>query len=277
MNHSLRIMALLLPLVAFQHAAVAQTTYTVGVVPQFDVRSLYAIWQPILGYLSEVTDIQLKLKGAPSIPKFENSFSAGEYDLAYMNPYHLLVAHKAQGYEPLVRDVGRQLYGIIVVAKDSPIEKIEDLAGKVIAFPAPNALGAALIPRAEFARKFKIEIDPRYVLSHSSVYLNVALGQADAGGGVQKTLEQQKPAVRNKLRVLYETSKVAPHPIAIHPRVPSADREKLRAAFLAFGATETGRRFLAKVPIKQIGAASLADYAPLNDMNLDAFYVKETD
>jgi phosphonate transport system substrate-binding protein len=61
-----------------------------------------------------------------------------------MNPYHAIRANKKHGYAPLVRDVGRSLFGIIVVKKDSPIETVSELDGEIVAFPAPNALGAAL-------------------------------------------------------------------------------------------------------------------------------------
>lgn len=250
-------------------------TYTVGVVPQFDARKIQRIWQPILKAVSKSSGVRLKLKGSPNIPKFEKEFNTGKFDFAYMNPYHLIVADKYQGYEPLVRDVGCKLFGVLVVRKDSPIKRVEDLDGKTIAFPSPNALGAALIPRAEFSRKFKINVNPRYVKSHSSVYLNVVLGQTDAGGGVQKTFEQQSSKIKDSLRIFYQTAKVAPHPIAVHPRVGKADREKVINAFLKLGTTDKGKAMLAKVPIKRIGKATMSDYDPLRAMKLEEFYVKE--
>jgi len=35
--------------------------------------------------------------GAPTIPAFEVAFQGGEYDIAYMNPYHGVMAEQAQG------------------------------------------------------------------------------------------------------------------------------------------------------------------------------------
>lgn len=250
-------------------------TYTVGVVPQFEIRRIREIWEPILAAVSDRTGIGLTLVGAPGIPEFEAGFTAGAFDFAYMNPYHLIVANREQGYRPLVRDVGRTLYGIIVVRKESPLQEVADLDGKTIAFPAPNALGAALIPRAEFARKFHIDVTPRYVRSHTSVYLNVVTRRTDAGGGVQKTLEQQDRLVRDALRVLYRTGEVAPHPLAVHARVDTSVAEAVQRAFLELGASDEGRDLLAEVPIRRIGRATLGDYAPLAEMGLDDFYVRE--
>ena len=248
--------------------------YKVGVVPQFDTRKIQNIWQPILNALSERTNLSFSLYLSKSIPNFEKEFSAGTFDIAYMNPYHLIVANKKQGYLPLIRDVANELFGIIVVRKDSPIQNIQELEGQKIAFPAPNALGAALIPRAEFVNKYKINIMPIYVRSHSSVYLNVILKQVAAGGGVQKTLQQQKAEVRNQLRILYQTQPVAPHPIAVHPRVSEENRERILKAALALGATENGRVMLRRIPINQIGKARLSDYDELKKLGLEEFYIK---
>lgn len=260
----------LLPAVAYAEERV----YTVGVVPQFASTKINSIWTPILDELSEKTGLKFKLKGSLDIPSFEKQFNAGEFDFAYMNPYHLIVANKEQGYLPITRDVGRSLFGIIVVRKDSDITDVKALDGKKVAFPAPNALGAALIPRTEFSKKFNVDVEEKYVSSHSSVYLNVILGQTAAGGGVQKTLGQQPEAIQSQLKIIYKTTEVPPHPIAVHPRVDEDVSQKVIDALLAMGETDEGKKMLALIPMKVIGKTELEDYQLLNDMGLAEFYVK---
>lgn len=252
----------------------AETQYTIGVVPQFDARRTQKVWTPILKRLEAETGLSFKLIGSPDIPEFEKHFSAGKYDFAYMNPYHLIVANETQGYKPMVRDVARKLYGIIVVRKDSPVKSVDELDSKVIALPAPNALGAALIPRTEFATKFNIKPDYKYVKSHTSVYLNVLLNQVAAGGGVQKTFSQQKPEIKDKLRVLYETTKVSPHPIAVHPRVSAEVIRNVTDALLKMANSKSDVELLQKIPMKEIGKATMGDYEELRRMGLEDFYVK---
>jgi phosphonate transport system substrate-binding protein len=248
--------------------------YDFGVVPQFEQRKLFTIWRPILDELERRTDLYFHLVGSPKIPAFEKKYMAGVYDFAYMNPYHILKAHDIQGYIPLVRDGGRMLKGILVVRKDSPIERLQDLSGKQIAFPSPNALGASLLMRADLNRLHDIRFVPRYVQTHSSVYLHVATGLSDAGGGVVSTLRAQKPEVQRRLRVLYETRPMSPHPVSAHPRVPLADREAVRQAFLAMAKTPSGAALLEKIPMRQAIAASMDDYSPMSTWGLDAFYVE---
>jgi len=247
----------------------ASENYILGVVPQFTVRHTQRIWQPILERIESQTGIRLTLKGSVDIPTFEKEFGRGEFDFAYMNPYHVVSKHNTSGYLPLVRDTGRGLQGIIVVPKDSPIKHVKELDGKIVAFPAPNALGASLLIRSDFIRKLNIKVKPYYAQTHSAVYLDVALGNMDAGGGVQKTLDRQSKTIRNNLRVIYQTDKIAPHPLTAHPRVAQSVRNKIRDAFLILGENEEDRLLLTKIPMKKIGTAEISDYLSLRNMGLE--------
>jgi len=255
-------------------AQTEQKVYTIGIVPQFEIRHIRKIWNPILNEIKKKTGYKLKFVGSPTIPDFESEFSAGSFDFAYMNPYHALIANKKQGYIPLVRDNGRELQGILVVRKDSGIDSVKDLNGAKISFPAPNALGASLLMRADLRNQHKINFNPVYVKTHSSVYLNVIVKQTDAGGGVGKTLKQQKENIRGALKVIYRTPKVSPHPLSVHPRVPEKVKEDIKQAFLKLGESDAGKALLSKIPMKKVGDAKISDYTPLNKFNLDEFYVK---
>jgi phosphonate transport system substrate-binding protein len=251
-----------------------QAVYGFGVVPQFEQRKLFRIWRPILDQLEQRTGFRFKLVGSSKIPEFERKLLAGVYDFAYMNPYHLLMAHDTQGYLPLVRDGERKLKGILVVAKESPIQSVKELDGKEVAFPSPNALGASLLMRAELSKFEGVEVAPNYVQTHSSVYLHVALGLNPAGGGVASTLRSQEPEIRNKLRILYQTQTVNPHPIGAHPRVPDAHRIKVQQALLEMAQTKNGALLLSRIPMRETTVADLEDYTPLRALGLEEFYIR---
>src|SRR4030067_643957 len=97
-----------------------------------------------------------------------------------------------------------------------------------------------------------------------------ARGRRAPGGGVQSTFNSQPQAVRDRLRVIYTTTKVPPHPVVAHPRVPAAARNKVRQAFLDMGATPAGQALLPAVPIQRIGTASARDYAVSEQLGLQA-------
>lgn len=262
-------------LILMSGLCVAQETspryYTFAVVPQFSVTRIYSIWQPVLDELENRTGLHFALRNYPSIPAFEQGFADGDYDFAYMNPYHAVVANEEQGYVPLIKDDGRKLHGIFVVGKNSPIQTPKDLDGKVIAYPAPNALGASLLIKERLTDEYAVNTRPSYVKTHTSVYLNVALGRVAGGGGVQKTLDQQNPELRNELRVLFKTREVEPHPIVVHPRISEAERMKVSQALLAMGNEQRTLELLAKIPIRQPGEATLKDYQNLKGLRLERF------
>ncbi|HZX30813.1 MAG TPA: phosphate/phosphite/phosphonate ABC transporter substrate-binding protein [Rhodocyclaceae bacterium] len=266
------LLAWLLALMGFGAPAQAGETYTLGVTPQFERRQLFAIWTPILKELEKRTGYSFELVLLPDIASFERGYNQGKYDFSYMNPY--LIVANPQGYIPLVRD-SAAVKGILVVAKDSSIQKVADLEGKTVAFPAPNAIGASLLIRAELARTYKVRINPSYVNSHTAVYLNVAQGLADAGGGVQKTLDEQKDAVKALLRVIHTTRAFPSHPIAAHPRVPDKAREAVQKALLDLAATPEGKTLLQEVPLARMIPAAPKDYEPLRELGLEDFFVPE--
>lgn len=261
-------------LIASVQLSVADNTatrvYSVGIVPQFNARHLFDVWLPIVDAIERKTGYRLELLGSPGIPQFEKALREGWYDFAYLNPYHLISVAEAQGYQPMLRDGSRQLKGILVVAKNGRINRLADLQNKVIAFPAPNALGASLLLRAELRNRHRLDFEARYVQSHSSVYLHVAAGLVDAGGGVRVTLEEEDARVRDKLTVLHETRPVPPHPLAVHPRVPQAVSAAVRQAILEMAAEPETLQLLERVPMSRPVSATLEEYKILKSLGLES-------
>ena len=248
--------------------------YTLAVVPQASPAETYRRWAPFAEQLQRVTGQHLQLRVYRSFDEFETDLVNGLADFAYMNPYHFLMARKAQGYLPLVRDGSRLLSGQLLVRRDSPLKSVKELNGKTIAFPDPNAFAASLYMRALLQEKANIRFTASYLGTHANVYRHVILGSVAAGTGVNLTLARERPETRDELRVLYETPGTAPHPLCAHPRIPADLREAVTRAVLELNKNENGRTLLKRVDILQpVRAVYARDYQPLEKLDLQKYTV----
>lgn len=246
-------------------------SYVFGVVPQFERRQLYAIWQPILAEISRRSGVPLHLTTTLSVHDFEQEMAKGKFDFIYMNPYHVLKVRKDQGFIPLVRGAA-PLKGVLMAPKDGPIKSVQDMAGKTLAVPTANALGASIMIQADLEKLYGIHVVLKDVKTHASVILNVANGLVDAGGSVQKMLGEQKAEIRDRIQVLYTTRDMPSHPVAAHPRVPEALRKAVQSAFIDMDKNQDGAELLARVPMHPLTATSMADYLVMEDWGLDKYW-----
>ncbi|HEY6011024.1 MAG TPA: phosphate/phosphite/phosphonate ABC transporter substrate-binding protein [Nitrospirota bacterium] len=263
---------------AVDAAAAGKHVYTVAIVPQFPPADIERDWGPFIERLSHDTALKLQIRFYKSIPEFEQDILDGVPDFVYLNPYHEVMAKKAQGYIPLIRDGEDRLVGILVVDKDSGIRSVKDLNGKIIVFPSPNAFAASLYMRALLSKREHVHFTPKYVITHSNVYQHVVSGMAAAGGGANTTLNKEPRELRRELRVIYETPSTAPHPFAAHPRVPRSIRKKLRSAAMKLAADNRSRLLLKAVGMpKPVIADYERDYRPLEPLDLGRYAVQGGD
>lgn len=267
------LLALACAILAGGAAMAEDAPLTVGIVPQFPPEQIFSTWTPVLEALEAELGSRFELRSFQSIPEFEAAFIRGELDIAYMNPYHALMAHQAQGYVPIVRDDDHRLSGVLVVRRDAGITDVSQLDGATVAFPSPNAFGASLYMRALLKERENIDIQPTYVKTHTNVYRHVLTGRAVAGGGVRRTLEREPEGLRAQLQILYETPKTYPHPVVVHPRVPSGTRDRIQQALLALGQDAATKGLLKRVQIPNPAATDLQDYRDLQDLGLERFAV----
>lgn len=232
---------------------------TFAVVPQQSAKKMAENWQPVIDYISKSIGIEVSFKTAKDIPTFEANLAAGKYDIAYMNPYHFVVFNDSVGYQALARQSDKQIRGILVIAKNSPIKAIEDLNGSEIAFPAPAAFASTIITSA-YLRAKNIAFVPRYVNSHDSVYLSVQRGFFDAGGGITRTLESLPKEVKDDLRVLWKSKGYTPHAIATHPKIALSDRQAILNALLALSDDSSKRWILKGIGFNGFVAAKDGDW-----------------
>ena len=228
-----------LPAVKADTAPGTSPVISFGIVPQQSAAKLARLWTPMLEDLSATTGYRIEFRTAPNIPEFERRVAKGEYDIAYMNPYHYTTFNQQPGYRAFARAKDKRLEGVVVVRADSDYQELKDLAGQTLAFPSPAAFAASIVTRATLQNR-AIPFEPRYVASHDSVYRSVALGLYPAGGGVMRTFNNAEDDIRSQLRILWISPGYTPHAFAAHPSLDSGVVERIQSAMIGLEGSETG-------------------------------------
>lgn len=242
-------------------------TISFGIVPQQSAKKLAKLWTPINAYLSAKSGLNIQFATAQDIPTFEKRVLAGEYDIAYMNPYHYTVFNQKPGYDAIIKQKDKRIKGIVVVRKESAINSLNELNGQTLSFPSPAAFAASVLPRAKLAAD-GIEITPQYVSSHDSVYLTVSRGLFPAGGGVMRTFNNTDPIVKDKLKILWATPGYTPHAFAVHPSVNAEVKDKLQQALMSMNSDPEGQALLKSINFKGMEIAQDSDWDDVRSLNI---------
>ncbi|MGB1261765.1 MAG: phosphate/phosphite/phosphonate ABC transporter substrate-binding protein [Cognaticolwellia sp.] len=246
-----------------------EKTLIFGVVPQQSASILAQNWIPLIQYISNQTGIKIKFSTAPDIPTFEERLAQGDYDMAYMSPSQYTQAHEKVGFTVLVHERGKTLQGIVVANKDSKIDKLEDLSMQTIAFAAPSAFAATIIPQGELTLK-NISFQSKYVNSHDAVYQNIAAGRFVAGGGIVRTYNALPDDIRQQLKIIWISEKFTPHAIATHPRIQEDIRQKLLQGFLRVDKASENKVLLAPLKKKGFSQGYDQDYNDVRDLAINS-------
>lgn len=241
--------------------------------PQLSASVTSQQWSPFVEYLSGQTGSRITLKVYTERAKFEDDLKAGNVAFYFGNPGYGIVGHLKHGYIPLVRSDSKLLEGIAIVRKDSGIDKIEQLTGKVIAFPDETAFAASLFLRAQLNATFNLEYQPFYAGTHGNAYRAVLVGKAAAGGGVTRTLEQEPQEVRDQLKIIYTTPGMKQHPLMAHPKVPESVCKAIQAAILALNNDDAGKKMLKTVKLQEpVVADYTRDYKSIEPLAIKMYH-----
>jgi len=232
-----------------------------GIAPQQEPEKVRAMWRPFLSYLDREVGHPFAFETAPSIEEFQKRVLEGRYDIWWGNPLTFVQASKRLGYAAIARDTTR-IAGLLVTLKEDGPKSPKELAGKKIAYSAPDAIGGTLLIQSLLARAGVApdQVETIYTGSHESAYRAVLEGKASAAGGVPRSFNALDPAQREKLVVLARTEEVAPQPFAVHPRLYRSYVTKIQRALLKLNWAPEGKDILASIQYKEIVVSNDFDY-----------------
>ena len=241
--------------------------YTFLIHPLYNPQLLHQKYQPVMDYLAkQVPGAVFDLETANDYADFERKLKAGKAEFALPNPYHAVVAQD-WSYHVIARMGDDSVFkGIFIVRKDSPIRVPTDLKGKVVAYPAPTALAAAMMPQL-YLQQHGVdvlkEISNIYVGTHNSSIMNAYLKQSAASAtwpAAWNAFQQSNPAEAAELRVIWETPILIQNAIVARNDVPVELGNKVQHLLTTLQDSEEGRSLLSGIDTKSFVASSNQDF-----------------
>ena len=241
-------------------AANTSGSIELGVFPYLSTRALLDLYEPVRLFIQAELNRPTNLFTATSFKAYADRTQAGEYDVVVTPPHLARLAQREAGYIPLTMFT-RELRGVVVVAKDSPIQTLLDLKGKHIATPNKIALvtimGGQLLRDNGLVNQVSALIQD--VGSHSNAVLAVQRGEAEAALTENSALQQMPEDLRNSVRIIAQTQRL-PHVMFLaHPRLGQAEVTRVRNLLLRFPHTAPGRTFLKSSGFEGMCAIDEAD------------------
>lgn len=202
-------------------------------------------WNPILDYIGRKAGVALTLSIGKAAPDTTAMTVRGEVDLAFTN--HLFTPERDKlGWRVIARPAGAAIWGEIVVLPDSPAQKLADLEGRDVVFPSREAFVAYQVTMDGLTKQ-GVQVTPRFSGNQEG-----AMGQLRAGAVAAASVNGRVMADYAKregvaYRTLWRSDSFHDLAVMAHPRVPAAQLEALRRAFVGMADDPEGARILEQV------------------------------
>ena len=258
------------PAIQYGTAPVAtdgRTHYAFLVHPLYNPQLLHKKYEPLMDYLArEIPGSVFDLETANDYNDFEQKLKDKKANFALPNPYHATLA-RDWGYHVIARMGDDSVFkGIFIVRNDSPIRQPTDLKGKVVAYPAPTALAAALMPQLYLQKhgiNVQSDIQNIYVGTHNSSIMNAYLKQSAASATwpvAWKAFQQSNPAEAAELHVIWETPTLIQNAIIARDDVNTPTVRKVAELLIKLRESTEGQQLLAGIDTREFVASKDQDF-----------------
>ncbi|OAI10677.1 phosphonate ABC transporter substrate-binding protein [Methylomonas lenta] len=246
--------------------------YRFAVHPLHNPQKLSEAYQPLIDHLnSQLEGVQLELEASRDYQAYEQKFRERSPAFLLPNPWHTLQAQKVGYHVIAMAGDAEDFKGIFIVRQDSKIEKPGDLKGKVVSYPSPTALAAAIMPQYFlYTHGININRDIKnvYVGSQESSIMNVYLGKSAAGATwlpPWRLFQKDHPQEAAQLKLIWETPPLINNSVMARDDVSESVREQVRKSLLDLAQTPEGVAILLGMETTGFHAANDASYAVVSD------------
>jgi phosphonate transport system substrate-binding protein len=249
----------------------ASAEITFGILPRLGPVELYTMFGPLAEYLTNETGEKVSIVIPKDFKAFKAAVKAGQMDMGFSNSLIYVQLKKDLPIEPLALSAelkaGTKFRGIIIVRKDSGIEKLQDLKGKKLAFVDKDS-AAGYIFQMLLLHKAGLDVSKDFITlpfakKHDNVAMAVFNRAADAGGIREDDLEKMKNTLDiSQLKIVGYTDYFPNWPIFATSTLNKDRAAKIKTALLKLKPN-------APLSVKILGPAKLTGFVPASDKDYE--------
>lgn len=248
-------------LLAFPHGADAEPPLRIAITPVL-VEHYLDVNRHWVAYVGEKLGRPTELVQRRSYKEISDLLERGQVDVAFVCGLPYVIDRAKFGEEllvaPQVYEEGPVYYSYVIVPRDSPIERFEQLRGKRYAFSDPLSNSGHLVPKYMLAGMketpdsfFKLYI---FTYSHSANVEAVAVKLVDGASVdsyVYDYLAATNPALTSRTKIIHRSSPHGITPLVIRKGIDPGLKERIRAVFLEMDRDPRGREILKSLMIRR--------------------------
>ncbi len=236
--------------------------YIFAIHPLHNPARLFEVYSPLIDYLNRnIPDVTFRLEASRNYESFEEKLYARKFDFALPNPYQTLKSLD-HGYHVIAKmGDDYRFTGVILVRRDSGIQKVADLKGKKVSYPAKTALAATMMPQYFFQTHgldVNHDIENLYVGSQESSIMNVYLGNVAAGATWPlpwDAFQKEHPDQARELEKIWETEPMINNGVVARDDIPKPLARRVAELLNGLHKTEEGKTILARMPLSRFELA----------------------
>jgi phosphonate transport system substrate-binding protein len=240
-------------------------------------REGFVYYRGFLDYIGKKLDRQVEFIDRENYREINQLLRSGNVDVAFVCSGPYVEGHRAFGLELLVapQAYGQVVYyAYIIVARDSPIARFEELKGRTFAFADPDSNSGRLVPEYMLA---KIGETPdsffsKYIFTyaHDKSIKAVAQGIVD-GASVDSLIwdyaDKLNPQFTSKTKVVRKSAPYAIPPVVVRPGLDDKLKKALKQIFLTAHADPEGKAILEKMMIDKFVEIDDKAYDSIREMS----------
>lgn len=199
-------------------------------------------WNPILTYVSAKSGVPLELKLAKSAREGNAVAEAGGYDFQYTN--HFFTPDRDRlGWKVIARPAGPGIRSQIVVPVDSPIQTLNELEGKDVAFVTPDGFTGYWLPMDALLRS-KVNVKVVFTGNQEASSAQLRVSKVSAAGVNSSVMARYGRREGFEYRALWTSDIYQDLCIMANPKMPKEKVAAVRAALVGMANDPEGRKVL---------------------------------